>query len=54
MNKRGDFDLAVWWVTTIGIVICLGFVAGIMIYFLKGALDSEDSTRIDPVNNEDE
>jgi hypothetical protein len=44
--------MAGWWVTTIGFIICLGFVGGIMVYFLRGALNSEDSTRVDPVKKD--
>ena len=44
--------MAGWWVTTIGFIICLGFVGGTLVYFLKGTLKSEDSTRIDPVKKE--
>ncbi|WP_175596887.1 hypothetical protein [Bacillus sp. MRMR6] len=38
------------WVTTIGFVICLGIVGGTLVYFLRGALNSEDSTRIDQIS----
>nr|WP_263323205.1 hypothetical protein [Neobacillus sp. Marseille-Q6967] len=46
--------MAGWWITTIGFVVCLGFVAGIMFYFLKGSLNSEDAVRIDPVKSDEE
>ncbi len=38
---------AIWWVTTIGFVLCLGLVGGIIFHFLREALPSEDATRID-------
>lgn len=44
--------MAIWWITTIGFVLCLGFIGGIMFYGLKGALRSEDSTYIDPLPKE--
>jgi hypothetical protein len=44
--------MAGWWVTAIGFIICLGFVGGILVYFLRGTLNSEDSTRIDPDKKE--
>lgn len=40
---------AIWWVTTIGFVLCLGAVGGTFFHFLRGALNSEDSSRIDPL-----
>lgn len=46
--------MAEWWVTTIGFVICLGFVGGTMVYFLRESLNSEDAKRIDPLNNDEE
>jgi hypothetical protein len=39
---------AIWWITVIGFVCCLGIVAGTWVYFLKKALNSEDSTHVDP------
>jgi len=44
--------MAGWWVTSIGFIICLGFVGGIFVYFLRETLNSEDSTRIDSVKKE--
>ncbi|MFD2445104.1 hypothetical protein ACFSO7_14130 [Bacillus sp. CGMCC 1.16607] len=44
--------MAIWWITTFGFVLCLGFVGGIMFYSLKGALHSEDSTKIDPITKD--
>jgi hypothetical protein len=44
--------MAGWWVTAIGFIICLGFVGGIFVYFLRETLNSEDSTRIDTEKKE--
>ncbi|MEH7253102.1 MULTISPECIES: hypothetical protein [Bacillaceae] len=44
--------MAIWWITSIGFVICLGFVGGTIFYFLRGTLHSEDANRIDPVKKE--
>jgi hypothetical protein len=44
--------MIIWWITTIGIVLCLGLTGGIMVYGLKGALDTDDSTYIDPLPEE--
>ena len=41
---------AIWWVTTIGFVLCLFAVGVTFIHFLRGALNTEDSSRIDPLN----
>lgn len=41
--------MAIWWITTLGFLLCLGFVGGIIMYSLKGALDSHDASRIDPL-----
>lgn len=46
--------MAIWWITTIGIILCLGFVGGILVYGLKGALHSKDSKLVDPLPNEKE
>jgi hypothetical protein len=46
---------AIWWVTTLGLVFCLGAIGGTFFHFLRGSLNSEDSSRIDPLktdNNE--
>ncbi|MCL6571158.1 MAG: hypothetical protein K6T88_05670 [Bacillus sp. (in: Bacteria)] len=40
---------AIWWVTTISFVLCIGFVCGTIFYFLMDVLHSEDATRIDPL-----
>jgi hypothetical protein len=40
---------AIWWVTTIGFVIFLGCIGGTFFHFISSALNTEDSTRIDPL-----
>jgi hypothetical protein len=52
--EKGGEKMAGLWVTTIGFVICLGIVGGTLVYFLRGALHSEDSTRIDQVKSEND
>ncbi|MFL6554988.1 MAG: hypothetical protein ACJ8MO_02585 [Bacillus sp. (in: firmicutes)] len=44
----------IWWVTTIGFVLCLGFLVGSFIHFLRRALNSEDAYRIDPIKSDHE
>jgi hypothetical protein len=46
--------MAIWWVTTIGFILCLGFVGGTLFHFLRQGLNTEDSTRIDPIKDESE
>ncbi|WP_156351150.1 hypothetical protein [Neobacillus vireti] len=45
---------AIWLTTTIGFVLCLGLVGGMIFHFLGRALDSEDAVRIDKLNSEEE
>jgi hypothetical protein len=35
------------WVMTIGFVICLGLVGGILLYFISTAFNLKDASRID-------
>jgi hypothetical protein len=44
--------MAIWWVTTIGFILCLGFVGGTIFHFLSQGLHSEDAKRIDPIKDE--
>lgn len=46
--------MGVWWVTTIGFVLCLGFVGATFIHFLRRGLDSDDAKRIDRIKGEKE
>ncbi|WP_180955537.1 MULTISPECIES: hypothetical protein [Bacillus] len=39
--------MAEMWVITVGFIICLGLFGGMFVYFLKSALNTEDSKRID-------
>ncbi|MED1471551.1 hypothetical protein [Bacillus salipaludis] len=41
--------MALWWATAIGFIICLGFIFGSFILAMRKALDTEDSSRIDPI-----
>lgn len=43
---------AIWWITTIGFVLCLGFVGGIIFHFLRESLHSDDATRIDKIKSD--
>ncbi|MDQ0200589.1 hypothetical protein [Neobacillus ginsengisoli] len=45
---------AIWWTTAIGFVICLGIICGTWIHFVRSGLNTEDSTRVDPVKNDSE
>ncbi|WP_169797598.1 hypothetical protein [Neobacillus fumarioli] len=42
--------MAMWWVTTIGFVICLGMAGGIFVHFIRQALNTEDAVKIDQIN----
>lgn len=44
--------MAEWYVTLAGLVICLGIFGGVFVYFLIASVDTEDSTRIDPIPKE--
>ncbi|HLO10733.1 MAG TPA: hypothetical protein VK190_00605 [Pseudoneobacillus sp.] len=46
--------MAIWWITALGFLLCLGFIGGIFVYGLKGALHSEDSNYIDPLPKEED
>jgi uncharacterized membrane protein SpoIIM required for sporulation len=39
--------------TTIGFIVFLGMILGVLIYFLRQALDSNDSKRIDEHKDHD-
>ncbi|MGR3762671.1 hypothetical protein [Rossellomorea sp. NS-SX7] len=39
--------------TTIGFIVFLGMILGVLIYFLRQALDSNDSKRIDAHKDHD-
>ncbi|MFE8701409.1 hypothetical protein ACFYKX_12460 [Cytobacillus sp. FJAT-54145] len=41
--------MAYMWITTVSFAVCLGLVGGVFVYYLKVALNSEDSNRIDPL-----
>ncbi|WP_176541026.1 MULTISPECIES: hypothetical protein [unclassified Bacillus (in: firmicutes)] len=46
--------MAIWWITTIAFVLCLGFAGGTFIHFLRQGLDIDDSKRIDKINSDQE
>ncbi|ULT57835.1 hypothetical protein L1999_04555 [Neobacillus drentensis] len=46
--------MAIWWITTIAFVLCLGIAGGIFIYFLRQGLDTDDPNRIDKINSDQE
>lgn len=45
--REGDTMAGVWTVTLIGLVIILAVSGGTIFHFLRQALNSEDSTRVD-------
>lgn len=44
--------MAIWWITTIGLLFCLASIIVFWVYGLKGSLNTEDSTRVDPLPKE--
>ncbi|MBO0960652.1 hypothetical protein J1P26_13180 [Neobacillus sp. MM2021_6] len=42
------------WTIALGFLICLGCVAWGIFHFLREALDSEDASRIDKINTDEE
>lgn len=51
--RKGGIEMAaLWWATTIGFVICLGILCGTWLHFLRRGLNTEDSTRIDPLKDD--
>jgi len=52
--KRGGIFVAYMWTVTVGFVVGLGLTGWAFVHFLKGALNSEDSVRIDPLPKEDQ
>ncbi|PEQ84790.1 hypothetical protein CN481_22340 [Bacillus sp. AFS006103] len=51
-HKGGFIMAAIWWITTIGFVLCLGFVGGTFFHFLRNSLDSEDAKRVDKIDSD--
>ncbi|MCM3569179.1 NDUFA4 family protein [Neobacillus mesonae] len=43
--------MALWWITLIGLVVCLGIAGGVIFYYLRQALNSEDAERIDKIGS---
>jgi hypothetical protein len=52
--SKGGFSVAIWWITTIAFVLCLGFAGGVFIHFLRQGLDTDDPNRIDKINSDQE
>lgn len=48
-SKKGGICMVLMWVTTIGFAIMLGIVGWVFAHFINSTLNSEDSTRIDPL-----
>ncbi|MDZ5474024.1 hypothetical protein SM124_20080 [Bacillus sp. 31A1R] len=46
--------MAYMWTVTVGFIVGLGLTGWAFVHFLKGALNSEDSVRIDPLPKEDQ
>ncbi|WP_198029783.1 hypothetical protein [Bacillus sp. J33] len=44
--------MALMWTITAGFMISLGLTGFMLVHFLKGALDSKDSTSIDPIQED--
>ncbi|EIJ82152.1 hypothetical protein PB1_04420 [Bacillus methanolicus PB1] len=51
---KGGIFIAILWITTIGFVICLGIVGGVHFYFVRQALNVEDSIIVDLLPEEEE
>ena len=39
--------MGILWITTIGMILCLGMVGGILFFSIRSAVDPKDATRID-------
>ena len=46
--------MALWLITTIAFVLILGFAGGAFIHFLRQALDTDDSKRVDKIKSDQE
>ncbi|GLB59996.1 hypothetical protein [Cytobacillus sp. NCCP-133] len=44
--------MGLMWVITAGFIISLGLAGLMLVYFLKGAMDSNDSTTIDQIQED--
>jgi flagellar basal body-associated protein FliL len=51
--QKEESNMALLWVTLLGLVIILLISGGTIVYFLRQALDSEDATRIDKITPND-
>ncbi|KAF0825412.1 hypothetical protein ACOSZF_04790 [Cytobacillus firmus] len=46
--------MALMWAITIGFIFSLGLVGFMLVHFLKGAMDSRDSTAVDRIQSNSE
>jgi hypothetical protein len=53
-KQKGGFIMGILWITTIGFVLCIGFVGATIFHFINEGLNKEDSTRIDKINKDTE
>jgi hypothetical protein len=44
--------MALMWAITIGFIVSLGLVGYMLVHFLKGAMDSRDSTTVDRIKGD--
>lgn len=44
--------MALMWTITAGFMISLGLAGFMLVYFLKGAMNTKDSTSVDPVQKD--
>lgn len=44
--------MALMWAITIGFIVSLGLVGFMFVHFLKGAMDSRDSTTVDRIQSD--
>ncbi|RBP93090.1 hypothetical protein DFO70_106221 [Cytobacillus firmus] len=46
--------MALMWAITIGFMVSLGLAGFMLVHFLKGAMDSRDSTTVDRIQSDPE
>ncbi|WP_161487157.1 hypothetical protein [Neobacillus mesonae] len=45
--------MGLWWITLIGLIVILLVAGGTIVYFLRQAFNSEDSSRVDKISTND-
>jgi hypothetical protein len=50
--KKGGEKMALMWTITAGFIISLGLVGFMLVHFLRGAMDSKDSTTVDQIQRD--